>query len=63
MTSNTYLSTIESKNKIKNRQNSNRIIDTETVLVVARWERVWGIGKESKGTKVQTSSYRLVVGM
>ena len=39
MAINTYLSTIDS---IKlNKQNRNRIIDTENILMVARWEGVW----------------------
>ena len=37
----TYLSTIEPKNKMK-KQNRNRIIDTENILMVARWEDSWG---------------------
>ena len=43
MAINTYLSIIESKKQ--NKQNRNRIIDTENVLMVARWE-------EGEGCKV-----------
>ena len=35
MAINTYLSTIESKKQ----ENRDRIMDTESVLMVARWER------------------------
>ena len=36
MATNTYLSTTESNKQI-NKQNGNRIIDTENILMVARW--------------------------
>ena len=41
----TYVSTIESKKTKANKQNRNRIIDTENILIVARWEDGWGMGK------------------
>ena len=37
MARNTYVSTIESKNKI-NKKNRKRIIYTENILMIARWE-------------------------
>ena len=44
MSINTYLSTIESKNKTEakqtkkpNKQKTNRLIDTENILTVAKW--------------------------
>ena len=40
-----------------NKQNRNRLIDTENVLMVARWERVRGMGE--KGEEIK--KYRLVV--
>ena len=42
MAMNTYLSTTESKKKDK--QNRNRIIDTESILMVAIWEGGWKDG-------------------
>ena len=45
MARNTYLSTIESKKKI-NKQNRNRIIETENVLTVAKSKR--GCGDRQK---------------
>ena len=39
---NTYLSTIESKNQTKQTRRTDRIMDTESVLMVARWEGVVG---------------------
>ena len=47
MAINIYLSIIESKKQ--NKQNRNRIIDTENVLIVDRWEAVRGMGE--KGLK------------
>ena len=41
MTTNAYLSTIEYKKQTKQtRKNRDRIMDTESVLMVARWEGV-----------------------
>ena len=37
MAINTYLSIIESK-KLTNKKNRDRMVDTETILTVARWE-------------------------
>ena len=34
-----------------NKQNRNRIIDTENVLIVARWEGVWGMGEKVERIK------------
>ena len=42
MAINTYLSTIESKKQTKQTRRTERIMDVETLLVVARWEGVWG---------------------
>ena len=41
MTINTYLSSVESKKQV-NKKNRDRIMDTESVLMVARWEGVVG---------------------
>ena len=38
MVINTYLATIESKKQSKKNKNRDRIVDTESVLMVARWE-------------------------
>ena len=38
MAINTYLSTIESKKQAKHTNNRDRIMDTESILIVARWE-------------------------
>ena len=39
MAINTYLSTIESKKQTKaNKENRERIMDSESILMVARWE-------------------------
>ena len=35
-------------------QNRNRIADTESILMVARWEGVWGLGENSEGIKKYT---------
>ena len=40
-----------------NKQNRNRLIDTENILTVARWEGGWGMGE--KGEEIR--KYRLVV--
>ena len=42
MAKNTNLSTIESKKQTN--QTRDRIMDTENVLMIARWEGVWGNG-------------------
>ena len=55
MTINIYLSIIESK-KPMNKQNRNRIIDTEKVLMVVRWEGYWRIDEKGEGIE-----YKLVV--
>ena len=34
-----------------NKQNKNRLIDTENKLVVARWERGWGMGGKAEGIR------------
>ena len=54
MAINVYLLSL--KNKINN-QSRNRIIDTENVLIVARWEEGWGIGEKGDGSK----KYKLVI--
>ena len=46
----TYLSTIESKNQGK-RTRIDRIIDTESILMVARQEVYGGTGEEVRGIK------------
>ena len=38
MAINIYLSTTESKENKANKQNRNRIVDTENTLMVAKWE-------------------------
>ena len=40
-----------------NKQNRNRLIDTEKILSVARWEEDWGTGKKGEGIK----KYKLIV--
>ena len=44
------------KNKA-NKQNLNRLIDTENRLMVSRWEGCWGPSEKSEGIK----NYKLVV--
>ena len=44
MTKNMYLSTIESKKQTENKKNRDRIMDTESILMGARWEGLWGNG-------------------
>ena len=44
MAINTYLQ-LNLKNKI-NKQNRNRIIDTDNILMMARWEGCWGDGQK-----------------
>ena len=46
MAINTYLSTIESKKQTTQRRNRNRIMDMESILMVARWEG--GVGEWMK---------------
>ena len=54
----TSLSTIESKKvKSTNKQNRNKLIDTENILTIARWEGDQEMGK--KGEKIK--KYKLVV--
>ena len=49
---NTYLSTIESKKQTKQIRRTNSIMDTESVLMVARWEvGVGGMGEEVRGLR------------
>ena len=38
MAINTHLSTIESKNQTNNKKNRDKIMDIESILMVARWE-------------------------
>ena len=40
-----------------NKQNRNRLINTENILMVARWEGVAGMGEKGKGAE----KYKLVV--
>lgn len=35
-----------------NKQNRNRIVDTENILMVARWEGRWEMGKKGEGIKM-----------
>ena len=57
MVINTYLSTTESKKNKINKQNSNRIIDTEYMHDPQTWTTVWGLpdgvkrGAEWRGAK------------
>ena len=52
MAKNTYLSTIESKKQTKQIRRTNSIMDTESVLMVARWEvGVGGMGEEVRGLR------------
>ena len=39
------------------KQNINKLIDADNILMVARWERVRGMGEKGEGIK----KYRLVV--
>ena len=34
-----------------NKQNTDRIMDTENVLTVVRWEEGWGMGEKVEGIK------------
>lgn len=34
-----------------NKQNRKRIVDTENILMVARWEGPWETGKKDEGIK------------
>lgn len=56
MAINTYLSAIESTNKM-NKQSRNRLIDRENILTVDRWKEVWKMGEKGEGIK----NYKLVV--
>ena len=51
MVTNTCLLTIESKKtpKYKNKQNSKRILDTESILMVARLEEVQRMSERGEG--------------
>ena len=50
MAKNTNLSTIESKKQTN--QTRDRIMDTENVLMIARWEGVWGkMGEVVRGLR------------
>ena len=52
MAKNTYLSTIGSKKQTKQIRRTNSIMDTESVLMVARWEvGVGGMGEEVRGLR------------
>ena len=51
------------KNKINKNQNRNRVIDTENVLMVARWEGCWEMGKKGEGIRGQIDCYRIVMGV
>ena len=47
-----------------NKQNRNRLIGTENILMVARWEGVGRMGEKDEGIKtVQIGCYRTVLGM
>ena len=35
-----------------NQQNRSKLIDTETIMMVARWERVGGMGDSGEGLKM-----------
>ena len=67
MTINTYLSTTEYKiTKLTSKQNRNRLTDTESILMIAKWEKCWGVGEKGEGInnyKLQNShgdvKYRL----
>ena len=50
MAKNTYLSTIESTT-LSNQKNRDRIMDMESILMAATWDRVWGNGGRGEGTK------------
>ena len=43
MAINTYQQ-LKLKTKQMNKQNRNRLINTENILMVARWDDVWGAG-------------------
>ena len=40
-----------------NKQIRNRLLDTENKLMIARWERVWGLSEKGEGIK----KYKLIV--
>ena len=44
------------KSKI-NKQNRNKLTDTENILMIARWERIGGLGEKGEGIK----KYKLAV--
>ena len=47
-----------------NKQNRNRLIGTENILMVARWEGVGRLGEKDEGIKtVQIGSYGIVTRM
>ena len=48
MAKNTYLPAIESK---KQTRKMDRIMEMESVLMVARWEGKWGNGRTGEGIK------------
>ena len=49
---------VESKNKINNKQNRNKLTDTDNILAVARWEGGVGDGwKKKRDLVVQIGSY------
>ena len=64
MAINTDLSTIEAKKQTKQTRRTERIMDTENVFMVARWEGVLGEWVRRWGDKeVQIGSYRIAMGM
>ena len=54
MVINIYLSTIKSKKQNNEKRKRNVLIDMERILMVARWEGVWGLGENSEGIKKYT---------
>ena len=51
MAINTYVSTIDSKKQIKQTRRTNRIMDTESTLMVDGWEGVLRDGRGGEGIK------------
>ena len=49
---------------LKNKKNRDRVMDTQSVSMVARRKGVWGNGLKGEGiTKYKIGSYRIVIEM
>ena len=51
MAINIYLSTTESKKQTKQTRRTGTESQMESVLMVTRWEVVWGMGEEGRGLR------------